>query len=55
MVLVDEQEAGLNSEKQTKVLLTVCWVCNHIRYMKNCAQWHLKSKSNVSFRYSKAW
>lgn len=43
------EEAGLlNSEKQTKVLRTVCWVSNHIRDMKNRAQWYPKSIGNVS-------
>lgn len=41
-----EQEAGLlNSEKQTKVLLALCWVGNHISDMKNRARWHPKSNS----------
>lgn len=51
--LVYEQEAGLlNSEKQTKILLSVGEVRH---YLTNHSLRHLKSRSNVSFRCRKAW
>lgn len=47
---LEQEPALLNSEKQTQVFPTVCWVTNNIRNMKNRAQWHPKSDGNVSLQ-----